>query len=71
MKIRIMSDLHLEFGEFTPTQVDSDVIVLAGDIHMKLRAMEWIETHFPDIPVIFVPGNHELSTPFINQTTTS
>ena len=59
MKIRTMSDLHLEFGEFTPTPMDADVLVLAGDIHMKLRAMKWIETHFPDVPVIYVPGNHE------------
>lgn len=59
MKIRIMSDLHLEFGEFTPTLTDADVLVLAGDIHVKLHAMAWIGKHFPDVPVIFVPGNHE------------
>ena len=32
MKIRILSDLHLEFADWTPPKGDEDVVVLAGDL---------------------------------------
>jgi len=32
VRIRIYSDLHLEFAPFAPPASDADVIVLAGDI---------------------------------------
>lgn len=34
MKIQIFSDLHIEFQPFDITETDSDVIILAGDIHV-------------------------------------
>ncbi len=42
MKIHILSDLHNEFELFTPSQVasEADVVVLAGDIHVKGRGVE-------------------------------
>ena len=59
MKIYILSDLHLEFGTFEPPQLDADVIVLAGDIHVGYDSLEWAKEYFVDKPVIYVLGNHE------------
>ena len=58
MKIQVMSDLHLEFGAFDIPATDADVIVLAGDIHVGVKAIDWIKKQ-SDKPVIFVLGNHE------------
>ncbi len=59
MKLRILSDLHLEFSEWTPPKVDCDVVILAGDIHVGARALPWIEKHFQGQTVIYIRGNHE------------
>jgi predicted phosphodiesterase len=59
MKLRILSDLHIEFANWSPPAADADVVVLAGDIHIKGRAVAWAKAQFPDQPVIFVPGNHD------------
>jgi predicted phosphodiesterase len=59
MKIRVLSDLHLEFAGWTPPPADSDVVVLAGDIHVGVRGLEWARQQFPTLPVIYVVGNHE------------
>lgn len=58
MRIRILSDLHLEFGGFEPPEVRADVVVLAGDIDLKARGVAWAQKHFTQ-PVLYVPGNHE------------
>jgi predicted phosphodiesterase len=58
-KIRIHSDLHLEFSDWIPPPVDADVIVLAGDIHVGVAGLQWMRRHFPETPVLYVPGNHE------------
>ena len=59
MKIRVLSDLHLEFADWAPPKSDEDVVVLAGDIHEGVKGIEWARKHFPLTPVIYVPGNHE------------
>ncbi len=59
MRIRILSDLHLEFQEWTPPRVAADLIVLAGDIHVGAEGLPWARRHFPDARLIYVPGNHE------------
>jgi predicted phosphodiesterase len=59
VKIRILSDIHLEFFGWTPPPVDADVVVLAGDIHVGTNGIEWARHHFPATRVIYVPGNHE------------
>jgi Icc-related predicted phosphoesterase len=63
MKIRILSDLHLEFSPRHPPlmlpEVDADVVVLAGDIDNGTRAIDWAEQAFQGTPVLYVPGNHE------------
>lgn len=58
MKIQLLSDLHLEFFDYTPQQTDADVVVLAGDVHTKERAVDWAEKHFKQ-PVLYVLGNHD------------
>lgn len=58
-RIRYMSDVHLEFAGFTPAPAAADVIVLAGDIGTGTEGLEWAITTFPDIPIVYVPGNHE------------
>lgn len=60
MRLQILSDLHLEFGDFDLPATDADVLVLAGDIHTKLHGIHWIKERAPkDIPIIYIAGNHE------------
>jgi predicted phosphodiesterase len=59
MRIRVLSDLHLEFASWRPPPAEADCVVLAGDIHVGTEGLQWATQHFPDIPVIYVPGNHE------------
>ena len=59
MKLHILSDLHTEFAAFSPPETDADVVVLAGDIGVGLNGIEWAARRFPEVPVIYVPGNHE------------
>lgn len=58
MKIFVYSDLHTEFEDFTPPAKDSDVVILAGDIGVKTRGVQWASEAF-GCPVIYVCGNHE------------
>lgn len=59
MKIRVLSDLHLEFQDWHPPDAEADIVVLAGDIHSGTRGVEWARQHFPVEPIVYVPGNHE------------
>jgi len=59
MKIRVLSDLHLEFAGWTPPPLETDVVVLAGDIDVGVGGLEWAREQFPATPVIYVAGNHE------------
>ena len=61
MKIKYMSDLHLEFGplDVDPDNEGIDVLILAGDINIKHR-VEWINEQASRFEhVIYVTGNHE------------
>ncbi len=63
MKIRPLSDLHLEFDkteDFASSLMDRDidVVVLSGDIHIGARGVAWARGQFTK-PVIYVLGNHE------------
>ena len=69
MKIQIASDLHLEGcpghmpGEaaFRPAH-GRDLLVLAGDIGVNMKAWPFVERELETSPVIYVPGNHEYYT---------
>ena len=58
MRIRVLSDLHLEDAPFDPPAAAADVVVLAGDIHNGAAGVEWAKRTFTQ-PVVFVAGNHE------------
>lgn len=66
MRIRLLSDLHLEFVPFNIPPMDGDpetVLVLAGDI-APIVHRDLLETFLRDAAarfrhVCFVPGNHE------------
>jgi len=59
MRIRILSDLHVDFAPVVLPHVNADVIVLAGDIRPGKGALAWIKANFPEQPVVYVLGNHE------------
>lgn len=46
MRIHVLSDLHLEFSPFAPQVTAADVIILAGDIHVKGRGVSWARHAF-------------------------
>jgi predicted phosphodiesterase len=57
MKLQIMSDLHLAFGEPIVPATDADLIVLAGDIGRPRESIRW--AYGLGKPVLYVLGNHE------------
>lgn len=65
MNIKLLSDLHFEFGTKVKDRIaynGEDVLVLAGDIAVGhkavLQALDYfLDLGFPDI--VYVPGNHE------------
>ena len=57
MKIQIVSDLHLGLAPCVIPDVGADLLILAGDIHRPVEAMNWAKS-LP-MPIIYVPGNHE------------
>lgn len=59
MRIRVFSDLHLDFGPLAVPPVAADVVVLAGDIHTGDTGITWARDTFGDRPVVYVLGNHE------------
>jgi hypothetical protein len=64
MRIRVLSDLHLEHhdppdGLGAGPSPDADVVVLAGDIGRGTEGLEWARRTFPAVPVLLVAGNHE------------
>ncbi|OYD93727.1 phosphoesterase [Nostoc sp. 'Peltigera membranacea cyanobiont' 210A] len=59
MKIHILSDLHLEFQPFNIPDMNTDIVVLAGDIDLRERGIKWAIQNIPNKPVIYVLGNHE------------
>jgi len=59
MKIQVISDLHREFGSTELCFDRSDIVVLAGDVNLGTKGIEWIKKAIPKKPVIYVLGNHE------------
>lgn len=61
MRLRILSDLHVECfkeGRELP-YVPADVVILAGDIHRTTEGLAWAAERFAGQEIIYVPGNHE------------
>lgn len=60
IKIRVLSDLHMDHHRFNYVPLDEDVVVLAGDIDRGFQGVAWALDSIPETtPVIYVPGNHE------------
>ena len=59
MRVQILSDIHLEFGGLDFDFSDIDLLILAGDIHLGEKGLDWAKSQVTDIPVIYVLGNHE------------
>lgn len=59
MRLHVLSDLHLEFSDFPPPIVDTDVVILAGDIGLRSSGVDWASRKFENKKVIYVAGNHE------------
>lgn len=57
MKLQIMSDLHIAFGEPAVPVTDADLIILAGDIGRPRLSVRW--AYGLGKPVLYVLGNHE------------
>lgn len=64
-KLRIISDVHLEFGSFDLDPIGEDIRVLAGDIGLAADGAHWAAHHVRryGIPTVMIAGNHE----FYNQ----
>lgn len=64
MKLWIISDLHLEFGQPFDRQPppEADVMVCAGDMLTRgiVPSIEWLAANIPSsMPVVYTAGNHE------------
>lgn len=64
MRLLILSDLHREVWGEMPIGIDleagrPDVVILGGDIDNGIGGVEWAQRAFPDIPTLYVSGNHE------------
>jgi predicted phosphodiesterase len=64
MRLLVLSDLHRELWREHAPRIDPsvsrpDVVVLAGDIDLGARAVEWATETFAGMPVLYVHGNHE------------
>jgi Icc-related predicted phosphoesterase len=59
MRIQVISDLHQEFGFMDISFDNVDAVILAGDVNLGTKGIEWIKSAIPEIPVIYVLGNHE------------
>lgn len=59
MKLRIMSDLHLEFGDIEIPFIGEDLLILAGDIQVGMSQGPWFLELLKYRPILYVLGNHE------------
>lgn len=59
--LRVLSDLHLEFGPLDLKPVGEDVLVLAGDVWLGTSGADWAARYSKshDVPVLMIAGNHE------------
>lgn len=58
MKLRILSDIHLEFNPFKYEYQGEDIVIYAGDTDYGLRSLEFAAQNAL-CSTIFVPGNHD------------
>ncbi|MHA1673342.1 MAG: metallophosphoesterase [Promethearchaeota archaeon] len=59
MKLHILSDLHLEFGDYQLPEVECDFLIIAGDLHLGNRGMDFLLQASRKSRVMYILGNHE------------
>lgn len=64
MKLRILSDLHLEFNDFKYNYLGEDILILAGDIsNGSVYGKKYLREFLRSLPThlikLMVAGNHE------------
>ena len=61
LKVQIVSDLHLEFGNPLPPRAEgADIVVCAGDLApLRSDAIERAAQRWAGAQIVYVPGNHE------------
>lgn len=59
MKLRLLSDLHLEMNNYLYKHMGEDVLVLAGDIHTRNRHHDILNRVPETVQILMVAGNHE------------
>lgn len=59
MKIQIISDLHQEFGLSEQSFDNAGRVILAGDVNLGTKGIDWIKEKIPNKTIIYVLGNHE------------
>jgi Icc-related predicted phosphoesterase len=62
MKFALVSDIHLEFGDYAVPEVDANVLINCGDLATanSKAGIEWLRKAGEVYEkVLFVPGNHE------------
>lgn len=61
MKLHILSDLHNEFSKYQLQVLDADLIILAGDIGVGTKGIEFAMRllEITKSKILYVAGNHE------------
>jgi predicted phosphodiesterase len=59
VRLHVLSDLHIEQAPFAMDSVGADVVVLAGDICLGTRGVQWAQEWARGRPVLYIAGNHE------------
>ncbi|MDG3439565.1 metallophosphoesterase [Nitrospirillum amazonense] len=63
VRVALFSDLHLDSALWTPpTDLQADIVVLAGDLNVKARGLPWPDARavFGCDHVLAVAGNHDI-----------
>ncbi|MHA1519838.1 MAG: metallophosphoesterase [Promethearchaeota archaeon] len=68
MRLQVVSDLHLEFGDYKLPELDCEFLIIAGDLHLGNRGKDFLKQHSKiskysqksqNIQIVYVLGNHE------------
>lgn len=68
LRVRYMSDLHIEYSNFKIDYSDCDILLLVGDISSNIDDFYRIFQGIPEtLPVYLILGNHEFDFQFVNK----
>jgi predicted phosphohydrolase len=73
MKIKLVSDIHLECSDYTIPYSGEDILIIAGDVSPLFKRTfalinQYISRANPWVQVIFVAGNHDYYTRPLHET---